>query len=239
MKKILSISFIIVLTIFISGTLSYIKAAFVEPAGSPPNSNTPAPVLLGDSNLFAFVKLGKLGITRDASTAPVENAAFDKNVLVVGGQLATDSLASNGNLTINAELETSSSLKALFVGDPTQNSFMQVNPDSSPRTFLVSSHTRAPRLVAGSKGAPAGAYNLYLAEGSNATNLGKNNDYCVLTKDELQNKGCPHNYSYRNVNVGTYLGQVIVTSSSASTDEVASCYMVTPSATPRNLNRCY
>ncbi len=239
MKKSLSLFTIVAITVFASGLMSYVRAAFVEPAGAPDDNNNPAPVLLSDTNKAGFVKIGKLGITKDLSTSPVETAAFDKNTLVVAGQLAADSLASNGDFNINAELETNSTLSALFVGDPTQNSFMQTNPDSSPKTFLVTGHTRAPRLVAGSKGAPAGAYNLYLAEGSNATNLGKNNEYCTLTKAQLQNQGCPSSYSYRTVNVGTYLGQVIVTNGSSSSDIVASCYVLTPSATQNNLGSCY
>ena len=243
-KKILSIFAIVAIATVFSGILSYVRADYVEPAGAPVANNVPAPMPADDST-SSFVKKGKLGLTNNKSTNPVDTDQFLNNVLVIMGQLSAESLTSNGRFRIMAELPSNSTHTAVFLGDPTNSSFMQSNLDGSPRSFLVTGnstvtgHTRVPRMVVGSKTASPSNYNLYVEPGTNATNLGKNNDYCTLTKDQLQNQGCPYERSYRGVKVGTYLGQVFVLPTSSSSDVVAACYIATPTANPSNIGSCY
>jgi len=231
MKKFLSLGLIIVFTAIIGGALSYVRAAYIEPAGSPTGNNSPAAVLSGGVDKFpnsetGYFKMGKLGVTKDKTNSPVDEAQFNAHSLVVMGLLTTDSLTSSYTNRIRAELETNSSLYPLYVGNPTISTFMQTNPNSAPLTFKVTEHTRVPRMVIGSKTAPADLYNLYLEPGSNATNMGKNNSYCTLTADKLKSTGCP---------ARKYMGQIIPGTGS---EVVASCYDTTPVASPVNTGAC-
>ncbi len=231
LKKFFSFTAIIVITAVVGGALSYVRAAYVEPAGSPMGNNSPAAVLSGNADKFpnsetGYFKMGKLGVTKDKTNSPVDDGQFNAHSLVVMGLLTTDSLTSSYTNRIRAELETNSALYPLYVGDPTNSTFMQNNVNSSPLTFKVTEHTRVPRMVIGSKTASADLYNFYVEPGSNATNMGKNNSYCTLTADKLKSTGCP---------VRTYMGQIIPGTGS---EVVVSCYDTTPVASPVNKGAC-
>ncbi len=240
MKKILSLFGIILIAAFLGGTLSYVKASYTDPAGNPVGNNVPAPLLLSDINdsgFAGFRKLGKLGITSDKNNS-IDDSQLTENALVVNGQVSSEGFAvTNNPFSVWAHLESSSILPALFFGDPTDSSLMQKNANGSSRTFTVLNHTRAPRIVVGSKSAPAGLFNLFVVEESNATNLGINhnpntvqNNYCTLTANDLKDKGCPNK---------TYLAQVFPGSGS---NVVAVCReIITQDTTYGNHNNgsCY
>jgi len=254
-KKISSFFLIVFITAILGGIVSYVRAAYVEPAGAPVGNNSPAPILVDATGPFpngepGYFKMGKLGVAKD-KTNDVDNSQFNAHSLVVMGLLTTDALTSSYQNRIRAELETNSSLYPLFVGNPTNSSFMQMNSNNtSPLTFRVLEHTRVPRMVIGSKSAPGDLYHLYLAEGSNATNLGKSGQYdiyalgspnnktsfCTLTDAQLKNSGCP---------AMTYMGQLFPDPNpSTNGDVVASCHQTTPqsSSSPySNFNKgsCY
>ncbi len=244
MKKILSIALIIIITTVFGGLMSYVTAAYIEPAGSAPANNTPAPINV--DNTGYFLKLGKLGVSDDRNTnnkiREIDATAFTNNVLVVMGQLTALSLASNGEMRFRGELNTSSTKHALMVSpNGTSSPLMQTNPNASPLTFFTDDRTRAARIVVGSETADSlspNNYNLYVEPGSKATNFGTSNSYCTLTPSVLANTGCPVARSYAGTTVGTYLGQVFVTANSGSTDEVAACYFITPSASPGSVGPC-
>lgn len=229
-KKIFSFTAVITITALIGGALSYVRAAYVEPAGSPVGNNIPAPIMTGNVEFqngeLGWFKTGKLGVTKDKTTTPVDEAQFNASSLVVMGLLNTESLTSSYSNRIRAELDTNSALYPLYVGDPTKSIFMQMNQNNTdPLTFKVSEHTRAPRMVIGSKTAPADLYNFYVEPGSNATNLGKSNSYCTLTASKLTT-GCP---------ARRYMGQIIPGTGS---EVVAACYSTTPVASPVNEGAC-
>lgn len=244
MKKILSIIAIVAVTTAFSGLLSFVKAAYIEPAGSAPANNTPAPINV--DNTGYFLKKGKLGVSDDRNTnnkiREIDANAFTENVLVVMGQLTALSLSSNGEMRFRGELNTSSTKPALMVSpNGTTSPLMQSNPNNTPLTFYTANRTRAARVVVGSATADSLSptpYNLYVEPGSKATNFGTNNSYCTLTKAALATTGCPASRSYAGTNVGTYLGQVFLTPSSASTDIVAACYFVTPNSSPGSVGPC-
>jgi hypothetical protein len=237
MKKITSIALIIFITTLLGGLVSYVRAAYIEPLGGPAGNNAPAPVLTSDvtSNGFGpgekgFLKIGKLGITSNSGTNPVDANQFNSSSLVVMGQTSADSFTSSYSNRIRAELPTSSQLFPLYVGDPVAGTLFQKNTDNTPINFIVKDHTRAPRIVVGSLSASPSNYNLYVEPGTKGTNLGQSGDFstysggyspknqtsfCTLTAAKLASTGCP---------VGTYLSQVFP----GSSGDVAKCSDLTP-----------
>lgn len=240
MKKTISLLAITAVAIFVGGILSYVKAAYIEPSANAPAGNTPAPILLSNeasnSAYIPFRKLGKLGITDDINKA-IDADQFTDSTLVVMGQTASNGLSVSGLARIFAELETTATVNPLFVGDPTNASLLQTDGNGKIRLFTTNAHTRAPRIVVGSKSVSPAFYNLFIAEGAKATNLGKSTEFsnyslgqtgytpsggtafCTLTANDLRDKGCPSVNSggvYKN----TYLSQVIPGS---GTDVVARC----------------
>ena len=241
---------IFLITALLGGFVSYVRAAYIEPLSAPGLNNAPSPILTGDvpssgSGTFpvgqkGFFKIGKIGITNNKDNNAVDQNQFTNNTMVVMGQTSAESFTSAYSNRIRAELSSNSQLFALYVGNPALGTFLQRNSDSSPINFIVKDHTRAPRIVIGSKTAPGNAYNLYLAEGSNATNLGKSLDsstysggpggqdytinnktsFCTLTETQLKNSGCP---------AMTYMGQIFPDpNTGTSGDVVASCHQTTP-----------
>jgi len=203
-KKTASFVLIVLLTVIFSGTLSYVKAKYVDPAGAPVANNVPSPILLQaiggfPTGVYGFSKLGKIGITSNKSTTPVDTTRFDTANFVVMGQLSTDSLAvNNSGAIIKSEVSTASSIDyPLFVGLPfsIDSSLLQKDANNNPRLMTVTDHTRAARIVIGSKTANPGNYNFYVEPGYRIWGLGHTPGYphsfCALNESELVSKGCP------------------------------------------------
>ncbi len=229
MKKYIAYAGVLAIGLGLGLGLTYVGAAYTDPAQSAPGANTPAPILLNDisgsSTAGAFRKLGKLGVTIVGKN--VDEAQFVDNSLVIAGQASSQGLAVPGRVDMLAQLPSNSGLNSLFFGDPTvvtgDYMFVQVDGNNKPRLVTVGDHTRVARIVAGSHTASAGNYNLYVEPGDNATNLGKQvswagtrTPYCTITANKLESTGCP---------LGTYLGQIFPETGNAV---AGACYDITP-----------
>lgn len=232
MKKFFSGALIVVIALLVGGALSYVRAGYVEPAGSPTGNNTPSPILITDQtgDYRQFRKLGKIGFTESVNKS-IDTTELANQATVVMGQVSSNGLFAAYTSRIRANLETTSALFPLFVGDPTDPSLQQY------KTVSVAGHTRAPRIVAGSRSAPADLFNLFVQESSGATNLGRGtkyfyqgsgsnygtncpsgvcsydtrnqNHFCTLTSNELKSTGCPAQTYLQQVIPGGYGTQVV------------------------------
>lgn len=221
MKKYSAYLFILIIGLGFGMGLTYLQA-YNDPQSNALTNNNPAPILIDDiTGDMPFSKWGKLGITVTGTT--LDSNAFNSNALVVGGQMASNSLAVSGDTRIYAELPTTSVQHALRFGDSTNSSFSQLDLQNHPRVFTVEDHTRVARVVVGPSSGDPAWYNLYLNEES-TTNLGdfKNSSYCTLNATQLKDKGCPSDYLGEHI--PTYMRQIIGTGSGAT----AQCYMLTP-----------
>lgn len=243
LKKNLSYIGVLVIGLGLGLGLTYVSAEYTDQSSGAPNNNTPTPILVNDINGDKpFIKIGKLGISTGSTNADVTK--FDLNSIVVGGETSVlQGLSVSGDASVRAELPTSSSSKAFYFGDITDQNLWQTT-NNEPRKFAVYGYTRAPRVVIGSASITDSDpldYNLYIyPEGGHFWSFNGIRSYCTLTANDLKNKGCPVEFQYNSKKLPTYMSQVIP---GTGTAVVARCNMMTEqyllSTTNPNLGTCY